>query len=249
MSLAVAIESTDGIVLAADSRATFGDPRGMTGANDTVKKVFAVTTRSGIAMVGAAETGASLIETVVARLQAAGGQPDVNTVAETVRLTANELYQKWFGQLTYIPTGVGLSPTPRPDVIFLLAGYADGQGGQARIITMISSPPFNFAPNMSTTGFAAVGIVPLAVYLLNRLYQRGINLDIAKDLAAHCILETASQDGKVGGPLSMAIIKPDNDLVVLNAGQIDEVIERVNRHRESLKNSFLQLSRGGQAGS
>lgn len=30
MSLAVAIEATNGIVLGADSRATFGDPRGMT---------------------------------------------------------------------------------------------------------------------------------------------------------------------------------------------------------------------------
>lgn len=239
MSLAVAIESSGGIVVAADSRATFGDPRGMTGANDTVKKVFAVTKRTVIAMVGAAEIGASLIQEVVTRLQSLPTN-DVDTVAETVRITANELYQKWFGQVSYMPTAAGLAPTPRPDVILLLAGYTSS--GQPRIITMMSPAPWNFAPNMSTTGFAATGIVPLAVYLLNRLYQRDIGLEIAKDLAAYCIVETASQDGKVGGPLSMAIVKLDQDMLILDEVQIGQVVERANRHRESLKDSFLKSS-------
>ncbi|MGO8791467.1 MAG: hypothetical protein ACLQVL_29315 [Terriglobia bacterium] len=58
MSLAVAIEAAGGIVLAADSRATFGDPRGMTAANDTVQKIYKLSPRTALAMVGMAEIGA-----------------------------------------------------------------------------------------------------------------------------------------------------------------------------------------------
>jgi len=52
MSLAAAIEAANGIVLAADSRATFGDPRGMTGVNDSVQKIYRPSPRTAIAMVG-----------------------------------------------------------------------------------------------------------------------------------------------------------------------------------------------------
>lgn len=62
MSLAVAIEASDGIVLGADSRATYGDPRGLTAVNDTVQKIYRLTPRTAIALVGQAETGASLIQ-------------------------------------------------------------------------------------------------------------------------------------------------------------------------------------------
>jgi hypothetical protein len=55
MSLAVAIEASDGIVLAADSRATFGDPRGMTAVNDPVQKIYRLSPRTAIALVGQAD--------------------------------------------------------------------------------------------------------------------------------------------------------------------------------------------------
>jgi hypothetical protein len=111
---------------------------------------------------------------------------------------------------------------------------------------MGSSLPFNFAPNLSTTGFAVIGIVPLAVYLLNRLYRRGLDLDIAKDLAAYCILETASQDGKVGGPIRMAIVRPDADTELITDSEIIELERRVDAHREALRSSFLTLGKEHQ---
>ena len=43
MSLAIAIQTNEGIVVASDSRGTFGDPRGVTGANDTIQKVYGLT--------------------------------------------------------------------------------------------------------------------------------------------------------------------------------------------------------------
>jgi 20S proteasome alpha/beta subunit len=84
--------------------------------------------------------------------------------------------------------------------------------------------------------------VPLAVYLLNRLYRRNLDLEIAKDLATYCIVETASQDGKVGGPVRLAIAAAAQDSSVLTEVQVQEIVTRVDRHRETLRNSFLNAA-------
>ena len=240
MSLAVAIEAIDGIVLAADSRATFGDPRGMTAVNDTVQKIYRLSSRTAIALVGQAETGASLIQHITAGLAAQPGA-NVEVAAELIRTLGNQYFAQWFGPPQFMMGPMGPTPVPRPDVWFLLIGY--GANGQAKILSLGSTLPFNFAPNLSTTGFAASGVVPLAVYLLNRLYRRGLSLDIAKDLAAYCIVETASQDGKVGGPIRLAVARPNTDIVILNEEEVTEVSRRADRHRETLRNSFLNPAR------
>lgn len=236
MSLAVAIEAANGIVLAADSRATFGDPRGMTAVNDTVQKIYRPSARTALAMVGQAETGASLVQHISAGVAAQPGA-NVDVVAEAVRTIGSQFFGQWFGPPQYMMGPLGPVPVPRPDVWFLLVGH--DVAGQAKICTHGSTPPFNFAPNLSTTGFAAAGVVPLAVYLLNRLYRRGLDLEIAKDLAAYCILETGSQDGKVGGPIRIAVVKPNEDTAILNETEVSQVLARVDVHRGSLRNSFL----------
>ena len=81
--------------------------------------------------------------------------------------------------------------------------------------------------------------MPLAIYLLNRLYRRDLSLDVAKDLAYYCIAETASQDGKVGGPIRVATARPNAQITVLDDAEVDKIGERVDKHRETLRNSFL----------
>jgi 20S proteasome alpha/beta subunit len=236
MSLAVAIEANNGIVLAADSRATFGDPRGMTGVNDSVQKIFRPTPRTALAMVGQAEIGASLVQRIIASLATQPGA-DVDMVAETIRTVGNQLFAQWFGAPQFLMGAAGPVSTPRPDVWFVLIGY--DAGNRPKILSLGSTPPFNFAPNLSTTGFVAAGVVPLAVYLLNRLYRRSLDVEIAKDLAMYCIAETASQDGKVGGPIRLAVVTPGTDTFIMGDLEMTSVTARVERHRETLKNSFL----------
>jgi 20S proteasome alpha/beta subunit len=240
MSLAVAIEANEGIVLAADSRATYGDPRGLTAVNDTVQKIYKLSPRSAIALVGAAETGASLIQHITSGLAPQPGS-NVDQVAETIRTLGNQYFAQWFGPPQYLMGPAGPQPTPRPDIWFLLVGHS--ANGQPKIISLGSASPFNFAPNLSTTGFATAGVVPLAIYRLNRLYRRNLAIDIAKDLAAYCIAETASQDGKVGGPIRLAVARPNTDIAVLDDAEVGEVMARADRHRESLRNSFLNSVR------
>jgi 20S proteasome alpha/beta subunit len=236
MSLAVAIEAANGIVLAADSRATFGDPRGMVAVNDTVQKIYQPNPRTAIAMVGSAETGAALVERIRINL-AQHPTADIDAVAELVRTTSNQFCTQWFGPPQFMMGPSGPVALPRPDVVFVLTGYTTT--AQPKILTLASPAPLNFAPNLSTTGFAAAGVVPLGVYLLNRLYRRNLDIEIAKDLAAYCINETASQDGKVRGPIRMAVITPTAGTSILTDEEIAAVAARVDRHRESLRNSFL----------
>jgi 20S proteasome alpha/beta subunit len=236
MSLAVAIEAQNGIVLAADSRATFGDPRGMTAVNDTVQKIYRLSPRTAVAMVGQAETGNALIQHIMASLAAQPGA-NVDQAAEAIRTIGNQFFGQWFGPPQFMMGPAGPVPVPRPDVWFLLVGH--DANGRPKIISQGSTPPFNFAPNLSTTGFAAAGIVPLAVYLLNRLYRRGLDLEITKDLAAYCIIETGSQDGKVGGPIRLAVVRRDQETVVLVEDEALQIVERSGRHRETLRNSFV----------
>lgn len=239
MSLAVAIEAANGIVLAADSRATFGDPRGMTAVNDTVQKIYRLSPRTAVAMVGQAETGNALIQHITAGLAAQPGA-NVDQAAETIRTLGNQFFGQWFGPPQFMMGAAGPVPVPRPDVWFLLVGH--DANGQPRIMSQGSTPPFNFAPNLSTTGFAAAGVVPLAVYLLNRLYRRGLDLEITKDLAAYCIVETASQDGKVGGPIRLAVVTRDAETQVLADEESEMIVRRSERHRETLRNSFVPVA-------
>lgn len=240
MTLAVAIEADGGIVLAADSRAMFGDPRGVTVVNDTVNKIFAPNNRLAIALSGVADTGNALMQQLTPNL-AVPAAHDVDNAATIIRTGGIQTLNQWFGppQFLMSPQGQPI-PAPRPDIVYLLAGYTSA--GRPKIITQASSPMFNFAPNTATTGFHAIGVVTLAMYLLNRLYRPGIPLGIAKDLAAYCISETASQDGKVGGPIRMSIVKANEDSQTLSPDEITALGQRVNLHREALRNSFIAMN-------
>jgi 20S proteasome alpha/beta subunit len=236
MSLAVAIEATNGIVLAADSRVTFGDPRGMTAVNDTVQKIYRPNSCTAVAVVGMPETGAALIQHIIIGLAT---QPNANidVVAETFRAIGNQHFVQWFGQPQFLMGPLRPVPTPRPDLCFVLIGY--DAGGNPKIFRLHSIPPFNFAPNLSTTGFATAGVDPLAVYFLNRFYRRNLDLEIAKDLAVYCIVERASQDGKVGGPVRLAVVKLREDTIFLEEEETSIIVRRAEQHRETLRNSFL----------
>ncbi len=61
MTLAVAIKATDAIVMAADSRGTIGDPRGLTAINDTAQKLFQFG-NCGLVIAGASEMALAILD-------------------------------------------------------------------------------------------------------------------------------------------------------------------------------------------
>ena len=58
MTLLVTLKGKDGLVLAADSRGTFGDPRGVTAQNDAQQKAHILAPHVAVLSAGSGEVGA-----------------------------------------------------------------------------------------------------------------------------------------------------------------------------------------------
>ena len=233
MTLAIGIIANDGIALASDSRATIGDPRGLTTVNDTVQKVFKITDFCGLAIAGDGGLAVSILDIFSWDLKQ---KPNYNNfsideIVALLRQTAINKYNEWFPHL---------KPQERPFLAMVICGYRrgiDGKLDSPLIFSLLSIT--HFAPSTDTMGFAAAGIVPLAIYLLNRLYTKtDIHLKSAVELAAFCIRETASQDGKVGGKLQLATFSKDMPFKIYDDMENDLIKKRCEEFRRNLRNPF-----------
>ena len=196
MTLLVGLRGGDGLVVAADSRGTFGDPRGLTAQNDSQKKLYITSKYSAVLTAGSGELGASLMEAVLKEIQ---GTEGVTAIMEKTRMVMRQKYGEMFPGFA-IQQLPGATVPLRPDVQLLLAGYdvdAHGNPTEQKIFQLLSQ--LDFAPMLHNYGFGLVGVAQYALYLLNRLYENGSGVEHLKALAAYVISETASQDGKVGG--------------------------------------------------
>jgi 20S proteasome alpha/beta subunit len=100
----------------------------------------------------------------------------------------------------------------------------------------------DFAPMLNAHGFALAGIAQYALYLLNRLYEPDRSVEELQALAVYVINETASQDGKVGGPVKVVIITPDTRAKLLGDPAVKR-IEKTNEGRsKALRDSFYGRS-------
>jgi 20S proteasome alpha/beta subunit len=238
MSLCLAIQSKDSIILASDSRATIGDPRGMTTSNDTVQKVFNLSSKIGIVIAGDGNIGFSIVEQIRKTMN---DTMDIDEAIAVCRQTCINNFAQWFPTSNQpMPTAQGIQFVARPEIIVIITGYT--KTNLPKIYMMSSNQIFNFAPQPSTMGFGAIGIVPLAVYLLNRLYKPDASSRVVKELATYCILETASQDGKVGGAVQLAEIKTDSGFANIESTgeEYKKILDAIEIHRNKLKESFYK---------
>lgn len=93
MTLTVCLKGTDGIVIAADSRATFGDPRSVTVQNDTVKKIYLVR-NVGISQSGVPQ--ANILVDEVKRSPESNGLAGVTDTMQIVRRVASTKFDEWY---------------------------------------------------------------------------------------------------------------------------------------------------------
>ncbi len=98
---------------------------------------------------------------------------------------------------------------------------------------------FDFAPMLYDYGFALQGVAQYALYLLNRLYKDGSTIEQLKPLAAYVISETASQDGKVGGPIQMATITAETGFAGLDQTEVETIVKGNAKRSASLRKSFF----------
>lgn len=234
MTLLVALRGSDGIVVASDSRGTFGDPRGVTAQNDAQKKLYRASKYSSILTAGSGELGATIMAEALGLIQEDDG---VSTVLDKTRTLVRAKYDDWFPGFVIQPNEDG-DPV-RPDLALLVAGYDEsGDAPEQKIFQIVSA--LDFAPMLHNYGFALVGVAQYGLYLLNRLYKDNQNVEQLRALAAYVITETATQDGKVGGPVQMATIKPDEGCRELPQDEIDAIVSKNERKNTSLQDSFFK---------
>jgi len=217
MTLCVAIEAKDAIVLAADSRGLFGDPSMPTTANDTFLKIQPFIPGAGLAIAGSAEFANTILDMVresiaekTETLFQCGKALGLYDAINILRDTAVSQYNTWFGPQVPFPN--------RPPLIFTVCGFSNGS---PHLYTMMSM--MNYATGRTSAGFVAIGVGMLAIYILNRFYQKDISCDAAARLAYYVTEETASQDGKVGGPIRIGLVRPDQDMVLVDVEKLAEI--------------------------
>lgn len=241
MTLLVALRGKDGIVAAADSRGTFGDPRGVTAQNDSQQKVHLVSEHVAVLIAGSGELGTQLIHEISkeAREKKIDG---VSAVTDLVRGTAKRRYGEWFPHLQpAVPPG--MPAIARPDLAFIIAGYDPDPAGKytsPRLYQTLSA--LDFPPMLHEYGFVISGVAQYALYLLNRLYEPNRSLADLTSLAVYVITETASQDGKVGGPVRVVTITPDKGGAELTEGEVGKTHESNEKRGAQLRQSFYTSS-------
>jgi 20S proteasome alpha/beta subunit len=245
MTLLVALSGRDGLVLAADSRGTFGDPRGVTAQNDSQQKAHILSVHVAALQAGVGEVGALIIQHVRERV-AATGVDGVTPVMNALRETARTSYDEWFPSVPPIPAPqlvmTGQAPA-RPDLAFIVAGYElqEGVVPVPRLYQLGSAT--DFAPMVHDYGFAVAGVAQYALYLLNRLYEADRSVQELQALAVYVVTETASQDGKVGGPVKLVTIAPDAGGVLLDPTEVVAIANQNEGRSQALRDSFYGRSR------
>ena len=197
MTLALAIVAVDGIAVAADSRGTIGDPRGLTAVNDIQQKLFEFG-NCGLVMAGSSEVGQAVIDEFGKR--DLNDPKDIDQALQSFQEAA-KLCDEWYR---------GIAPRDWPSALFILAGYRPCKdGSQQKPLVFLLNSNTRFAPQLAGNYPMMIGVPQYAVYLSHRYYDPSISVKNAAALAEYLISETASQDPKVGGPIRIAQVTPD----------------------------------------
>ena len=120
MSLVISIKAVDGILLAADTRGTTGDPRGLTAISDIYKKIFRASDYCGIGAAGSSELASSLLDNIEEKI-AYDDHVYVDDVLNFVRNEIRTTYNQWFENIPI---------SDRQVVVFILVGYRKNQSDQ-----------------------------------------------------------------------------------------------------------------------
>lgn len=230
MSLLVCMKAGQTIIMAADSRGTVGDPRGLTAINDTYIKIFPLG-RFGIGLVGASEMGNALLDEL--------NKKDISSIADFDQAISQivselaRLFNQWFGNIP---------PDKRPVVVATVAGHRTRPNSSHEPMIYMLVSQTNFAPQLFGHMPCLTGVPQYAVYLAHRYYDPSISVEQAKALAEYLIAETASQDPKVGGPIRIAEINVATGYRELTKEEVEQIHSANEELNQNLRQFFLQRS-------
>lgn len=193
---------------------------------------------------GSGELGALVIKGVTEQV-AAGGVDGVTPVMNILRNTVRQNYNDWFQTVPpMVPPAMAMSgqTATRPDLAFLVAGF---EVDEVSALMYSLQSGVDFAPMLHNYGFAVQGVAQYALYLLNRLYEHDRSVDELAALAVYVITETASQDGKVGGPVNVITITPAEGCKALESDAVAQIQTGNESRSQALRDSFYKRATDG----
>ena len=92
------------MVLASDSRVTFGDPRGVTAQNDNMKKLYALSKYVGVVLAGSGEIGATIMDEIQNTIKNTTPPTEgVTPLMNFVRGILIKRFNEWFSGFAIAP--------------------------------------------------------------------------------------------------------------------------------------------------
>jgi len=231
MTLIVALQGKDGLVLAGDSRGTIGDPRGLTAINDNQTKLFKLSSYCGIGVSGSSELAAKIIDELKVQLTKKNAEY-ADDILNSTRNLIRTRYDDWFSKFEV---------DKRPGLGLILVGLHKPKPVErlVKMRTFLLTGNEDFAPRLFPDGNCLLGVPQYATYLMHRFYDPGMTVENLSRLAVYLIAETATQDPKVGGPIRVATIILDKGYQELDESRVDEIINLNNEQNEKLKQFFF----------
>jgi 20S proteasome alpha/beta subunit len=196
MTLIIAAEGKDFVILGADSRATIESRGGDTRVEiNFMNKITKVADHVAILLAGEAEVGDRLIEKF--KLSLKRNEDGVSCIAEKLADFCIDDSRRLIG----VPT----HPNYFPDFGFIVAGLDERRSKYKvpRCYTLDSMTGFRLG---LARGFAIDGKRMIAYYLFAKEFEHGMEFEDVCRLVAKAINDTKSIDGDVGGGIRMARI-------------------------------------------
>jgi 20S proteasome alpha/beta subunit len=229
MTLVVALQASDGIVLAGDNRGTFGDPRGFMAVSDVRKKIFKLSDYCGVGIAGPPDVASNLLKNLELQLESQN-LVYADDVTLFLRDSFRARYNDWFQQFKI---------QERPLMGVVIAGYEKSFSGDElvpRIYTISSEQ--DYATMLCDQGFCLLGLPLFPTYLVNRLYDMTATKEHVISLAEYIISETGTQDPKVGGPIGIALITADDGYRELDESEVADVHQKNQEELHKFREHF-----------
>jgi hypothetical protein len=231
MSLIVAMQVVgDDVVLAADRRGTYGDPRGLVCLDENMSKLYVY----GHAALGIVGMPGAILDPVRAVQAGVAGAPDL---VPPLSASLRSHYEKNFGLRPFLSNSQVLDARPQATVL-----YADRRPGAIGLCTLSSE--YNFTPVPAGQRYVMAGVSNYALYLFQRLWRDSFSVDDGLRLGAFLITETSKLDPKVGPIPDLMVLRSDG-AEQLDRSRVDEIMKGNDERIARFASSFQEKSNVG----
>jgi 20S proteasome alpha/beta subunit len=234
MTLAMALRGCDGLVLATDSRVTKRSIRGSgmeVSTADTSEKFLQINRDTGVMTYGLANPGYQGIS----RLAQYAKQKPLLYFSDVVE-AAERIFDQEFGKWSTKEVKKGRRVDESGLVGFIVGGYSSETNSFE--ICHWESPEFEIKKYRT---FLIAAQWHIARFLINHLWYPEISVKQLIDFAVFVMIETASAEPTVGGPIQLATVTLDRGFQRIPLKDVEEIIQRNQKRFSDFRKILLDV--------